>query len=98
MTCPACNGTGIVMETNERCTLCLSQCARCGKETKGELCDQCEEHMEFHTGLCVDCVPRDAKQDSQDWWRGYHSRDSQVDQLVMQITRMKGQLKESSHD
>ncbi len=31
--------------------------------------------------------------DNQDWWRGYHTRDSEVSQLQMIIDRLKREAK-----
>lgn len=75
------------------------KCARCGVEVKDgrELCADCDYHLEYHESRCAECVPR-AERDGQDWWRGYHARDSQVSQLVMQITRFKRLIKEATHD
>jgi len=68
--------------------IAVMECARCGKGIEnGTLCPLCEEHLEYHSAPCMDCVARN--EDESNWWRGYHSRDSQVDQLVMQINRLK---------
>ena len=68
----------------------MDHCARCDTEVRDgyDLCPDCQYHLDYHEGRCAECVPR-PERDGQDWWRGYHARDSHVSQLVMQIERLK---------
>lgn len=71
------------------------ECVRCGaKPEQGEeLCYPCHIHLEYHSSPCVDCFPRTIKEDGQDWWRGYHSRDFEFKQLVFQLDKLKREIK-----